>query len=142
MIQWATLPIASARIDLVLSVFGPRRGDEVARILSPDGCAVVVTPAASHLQELRDRFALLGIGTEKQARLAAAMSPLELVDAADVDYSVELGAADVVNAIMMGPNAFHRERAKIETLAALLPSTIRTTVAVTVSRFGHATNRD
>jgi 23S rRNA (guanine745-N1)-methyltransferase len=132
----ATLPFASGSVDLVLSIFGPRRGDEVARILAPSGSAVVVTPAGSHLHELRERFALLGIDPQKDARLETAMVPLASRGSRVLEYVVELPRPDVVNAIMMGPNAFHRERAEIETHAESLPPTFRTTVAVTVSRFG------
>lgn len=132
---YATLPIRSASIDLVLSVFGPRRGEEVARILAPGGSAVVVTPRSSHLVELRDRFSLLGIGADKEARLRSAMLPLILEDSTELDYVVDLTSEDVVNAIMMGPNAFHRDRAEIEALALALPAILPTTVSVTISRF-------
>jgi len=131
----AKLPIADGSIDVVLSVFGPRRGDEVARILAPGGRAIVVTPGPAHLRELRERFALLGIADDKQARLDAAMRPLSLGSRSALEYTVELSAPDVADAILMGPNAFHREVAEIESLASELVSPFRTTVAVTVSRF-------
>ncbi|MCU1475667.1 MAG: hypothetical protein JWQ64_360 [Subtercola sp.] len=131
----ALLPIASGSVGLVLSVFGPRRGDEVARILSPGGRAVVVTPRPSHLIELRERFALLTIGADKEVRLGEAMSPLVLTGSTELDYTVNLTREDIVNSIMMGPNAFHHDRAEIESRAASLPATLPTTVAVTISCF-------
>jgi 23S rRNA (guanine745-N1)-methyltransferase len=132
---YATLPIRTDAADLVLSIFGPRRGDEVARILAPGGSLVVVTPRARHLAELRERFSLLAIGADKEARLDSALEPLTLVDRSDLEYTTDFALDDVVNSIMMGPNAFHHERAEIEDLAASLPSPLTVTVAVTVSRF-------
>lgn len=132
----ARLPIHSGSASVILSVFGPRRGDEVARILAPGGAVVVVTPRANHLIELRERFSLLAIGADKEARLVAAMQPLTLVDATELEYEVQLTPADIVNSIMMGPNAFHRDAAEVAALAAALPAGQRTTISVTVSRFG------
>jgi 23S rRNA (guanine745-N1)-methyltransferase len=131
----AVLPFRSGCADLVLSVFGPRRGDEVARILASGGSAIVVTPRASHLVELRERFTLLAIGADKEDRLHTAMAPLALTDSSDLEYVVNLTAADIVNAIMMGPNAFHRDADEIEGLAGSIATELPTTVSVTVSRF-------
>jgi 23S rRNA (guanine745-N1)-methyltransferase len=131
----AALPIRSGAADLVLSVFGPRRGAEVARILAPGGSVAVVTPRVSHLVELRERFSLLTIGEDKDARLRTAMAPLVLAERVELDYAVILTARDVVNSIMMGPNAFHQDVARVEALAAALPAGQTTTVSVVVSRF-------
>lgn len=131
----ATLPIASNSVDLVLSIFGPRRGDEVARILNAAGTLVVVTPRAAHLAELRDRFSLLAIGADKEARLDSAVEPLRLADRHELEYTAQFSAADIVNAIMMGPNAFHHDRAEIEALAGNAVGQQPITVSVTVSRY-------
>ncbi|MCU1529802.1 MAG: methyltransferase type 11, partial [Frondihabitans sp.] len=134
----APLPLRAGSIDLVLSVFGPRSAAEIARILAPSGSLVVVTPRPEHLGELRDTFSLLAIGTEKEDRLDAALAPLVLTSRTELDYLVDLARDDVVSSIMMGPNAFHHERAEIEALAESLPDVQPTTVAVTVSRFQRA----
>lgn len=132
---YATLPIRTAAADLVLSIFGPRRGDEVGRILAPGGTLVVVTPRRRHLIELRERFALLAIGTDKEAKLDSALSTLRLVDRDELDYSALFSSEDTVNSIMMGPNAFHHDRSEIEALAVGLTHPLPVTVSVTVSRY-------
>lgn len=132
---YATLPFASASMSLVLSIFGPRRVDEVARILAPGGELVVVTPRSAHLAELRERFSLLAIGADKEARLDTALEPLVLVDRRELEYRADFSRDDIVNSIMMGPNAFHHERAEIEELALGGADPQPVTVSVTVSRY-------
>lgn len=132
---YATLPIRSGAADLVLSIFGPRRGDEVARILAPGGSLVVVTPRPGHLAELREQFSLLAIGSDKEARLDGALAPLSLVDRHELEYTADFSTADLINSIMMGPNAFHHERIAIEALATELTDPLPVTVSVTVSRY-------
>ncbi|MHB1447023.1 MAG: methyltransferase domain-containing protein, partial [Acidimicrobiales bacterium] len=48
------LPVVSASIDNVVSVFGPIAPDEIDRVLSPAGQVVVVGPAPAHLIELKE----------------------------------------------------------------------------------------
>ena len=43
---WQALPLADATVDLVLDVFSPRNGAEMARVLKPGGAALVVIPTA------------------------------------------------------------------------------------------------
>src|SRR4051794_31033444 len=50
---WAGLPVQAGAADLVLDVFAPRNGPEIARVLKPGGELVVVTPTPEHLSELR-----------------------------------------------------------------------------------------
>jgi 23S rRNA (guanine745-N1)-methyltransferase len=133
----AVLPVGTGKADLVVSVFGPRRGDEVARILAPGASVVVVTPRPGHLGELREAFALLAIGADKQARLDETLLPLRPDGTDDLDYTATLSRSDVLNSIMMGPNAFHRDAAELEASVAAGPSTRTVTIAVTISRFRH-----
>ncbi|MEO6122834.1 MAG: putative RNA methyltransferase [Ilumatobacteraceae bacterium] len=47
------LPFADATFDAVVNVFSPRDFAEMARVTAADGVAVVVTPGARHLAELK-----------------------------------------------------------------------------------------
>lgn len=49
---WRQIPLADACVDLALSVFAPRNGAELARVVRPGGTLIVVTPARDHLHEL------------------------------------------------------------------------------------------
>ena len=48
------LPFDDAGFDAVLSVFSPRPFDEMMRVLVPGGVAVLVTPGADHLHQLKE----------------------------------------------------------------------------------------
>ena len=48
------LPLADASVDLILSVFSPVMEEEFKRILSPQGFAIVVSPAPNHLREIAE----------------------------------------------------------------------------------------
>lgn len=105
---WGSLPILSGRLAGLLCVFAPRNVAEFARVLGPNGLLVVVTPTASHLEGLRQRYGLLAIEPDKDARLARSMLG-HFVGIANVglDYEVEASASVVRDLIAMGPNAFH-----------------------------------
>ena len=49
---WQQIPLADASAELAFSVFAPRNGAELARVVRPGGTLVVVTPALDHLHEL------------------------------------------------------------------------------------------
>ncbi|WP_097677332.1 putative RNA methyltransferase [Nigerium massiliense] len=93
---WAGLPLLSRRFAAVLCVFAPRNPQEFARVLTPGGLAVVVTPAPHHLENLRERYALLGVEPDKDDRLLKSTSGfLEPVARTTLDYEVDAAAGDV-----------------------------------------------
>jgi len=47
------LPVRSESCDMVMSIFAPYCGEEFLRVLKPEGCLVMVIPAARHLWELK-----------------------------------------------------------------------------------------
>jgi hypothetical protein len=60
---------------LVLSVFAPRNGAELRRILSPAGRLLVVTPQRDHLGEIVRPLGLLPVDKRKEERLADTLGP-------------------------------------------------------------------
>jgi len=130
---WRRLPVGDAQAAVALTVFGPRNGDELARILAPDGVTIVVTPTPAHMRELRERYGLLDIQGDKDARLDAQLGYLRLVSRDILEYGIEISPADVVNEIFMGPSAFHLDRDTV--LRQLDAGSTAVTVSVTVSVF-------
>lgn len=125
---WGRLPLLPSRFDGALCVFAPRHLAECARVLTPGGLLVVVTPTASHLEGLRDRYGLLGIDPDKDDRLArAASGHFVPIARAGADYRREAAAGTVADLIAMGPNAFHGVPDEVA------PAEVR--ISVTVSLF-------
>ena len=130
---WRRLPLQDGVAALVLSVFAPRDGAEIARVLRPGGALVVVTPTGRHLDRLVSALGLLTVDERKQERLDAKLDPhLELEHRAGRDWSLALGAADVANAVAMGPSAHHVDRSELEARITALPEPLDVTASVTI----------
>ena len=104
---WRRLPIAPGSLEIVLCVFAPRNPAEFARVLSPGGRLVVVTPGRDHLVELRESLGLLGLDPEKLERLDGSMTGFDLVDRQELTHPLNLPADAAADLVAMGPNAFH-----------------------------------
>jgi 23S rRNA (guanine745-N1)-methyltransferase len=125
---WRQLPVRDGVAGLVLSVFAPRNGAEIARVLAPGGALVVVTPTRRHLHELVSAFGLLTVDERKEDRLAAQLDAhLAPERHARCDWGLELAAHDVLNAVSMGPSAHHMEIDPAEA------GPMRVTASVTIS---------
>lgn len=128
---WAGLPLRTGVADTVLTVFAPRNWREFARIATPSGRVLVVTPQQDHLGEVRRRLGLLGIEDEKHARLLSDAAPwLTHAGHEELRYRITLPPDEVAQLIGMGPNAFHGAR---DTGAIEEP--VETTVAVRLDAF-------
>ncbi|MGG7507149.1 putative RNA methyltransferase [Plantibacter sp. YIM 135249] len=117
---WAAFPVRTARADVVLSIFGPRNGPEMLRVLRPGGVLVVVTPQPGHLVQLRDALGMIGIAERKDERLDAQLAGFELVARTAFDYTVALGRDDIRNEVLMGPSAHHLDPVELDARLASL----------------------
>ncbi|MFF0491645.1 putative RNA methyltransferase [Nocardia sp. NPDC004068] len=132
---WRPLPLRDATMTHVLSVFAPRNPEEVARVLTPEGRFVVVTPTPNHLAELIEPLRMVRVDEAKDDRLAESLSArFELVDRAPVEYPMPLGHNDIRNVAGMGPSAHHEAAERDERIAGL-PEIVRVTASVTVSTY-------
>jgi 23S rRNA (guanine745-N1)-methyltransferase len=133
---WSVLPVRSAAVATVLSVFAPRDLAELARVLEPGGRLITVTPEPDHLTELRDRLGLLTVDAGKTDALAerADRAGLHAGDQQVVRYPMELTAAQVSEVVRMGPTARHRGADEIDARAASQGDrSVLVTAAVTVA---------
>jgi 23S rRNA (guanine745-N1)-methyltransferase len=125
---WRPLPVRDSVADLVLSVFAPRNGPEIARVLRPGGALVVTTPTERHLVELVERLGLLTVDERKHERLATALDAHFVLERRkEHEWPLELTPGDVANAVAMGPSARHATRA--ETGTAATPVTASVTIS-------------
>jgi 23S rRNA (guanine745-N1)-methyltransferase len=127
---WRPLPLRDATAALVLSVFAPRNGPEIARVLRPGGALVVVTPTARHLAELVDRLGLLTVDERKEERLAATLDAhLDLERRVEHEWSLDLAPEDVANAVAMGPSGRH-----VRPRDAGSPAAVTASLAISIYR--------
>jgi 23S rRNA (guanine745-N1)-methyltransferase len=104
----AGIPLRDAGADVVLSVFSPRPGGELGRVVRPGGELVVAFAGDRHLGRLRERLRLMDVHEGKLERLSERLEPwFDPVSAEAVEYEVKLGAEDARHLALMGPNAWH-----------------------------------
>jgi 23S rRNA (guanine745-N1)-methyltransferase len=102
---WRRIPVARGAATLVLNVFAPRSGAELARLLAPGGRLLVVTPQADHLAELALPVA---VDPAKEERLNAALAPRFVrEDERRLRRTLRLSADDARALAEMGPSARH-----------------------------------
>lgn len=131
---WEPLPVRSGVTAVVLNVFAPRNGAEMARVLAPGGALVVVTPTRRHLAELVGPLGLLTVDERKAERLDAQLGPfVTLTERRAVEQRLLLSRADVQALVGMGPSARHGAR------VGDLPEPATVTVSVTVAVYRSVT---
>jgi 23S rRNA (guanine745-N1)-methyltransferase len=129
----ASIPLRDSVADVVLSVFAPRPGEELARVTRPGGELVAAFATPRHLARLRDRWGLMGVREDKLDELTKRLEPwFEPVSADTVEYEVELGEGDARRIVSMGPNAWHDH--ELESL----DGPIVDSVSAVVARFARA----
>ena len=119
---WQPLPVADAAFDLVLDVFSPRNGAEMARVLKPGGVALVVIPTAEHLAELADLHGVR-VDPEKVERLERTVGAyLALESREPVRWTMYLDADEVAAVLKMSPAGAHRRGDKPPSAATVTGS--------------------
>lgn len=135
---WKPLPVRDRAASCVLSTFSPRNAPEIRRMLAPSGRLVVTTPTARHLAELVGTLRLVTVDDRKQERLDTQLHDFERVSSTPVEYTIELGHDEVLDAILMGPSAHHVDAAELAARVAGLDAPVRVTVSVNVSVYRDA----
>ncbi|MDN5761270.1 MAG: methyltransferase domain-containing protein [Microlunatus sp.] len=132
---WARLPVADRRVDAVLSVFAPRNPTEFSRVLRVEGVIITVTPGLDHLAELRTAFGLIGLHSAKEQRLTDSLGEAGFfaTERIPVVRRDPWAVQDALQAVAMGPNAFHRDPGLVADLAARLtwPRTVTLSCVIT-----------
>ena len=131
---WQRLPVRSASLTHVLSVFAPRNATESHRVLVPGGVLVVATPTPEHLHELVSLPGMVSVDDRKTERLSSALSGrFERAGRTDVRFTAAL-PRDVLGLVAgMGPSAHHVPAEQRAQLLAPLPDPFEVTVSVVVT---------
>jgi len=129
---WSGIPLRDASVDVALRIFAPGSANEVRRILAPGGTAIVVVPHGDHQRELGHGLKLMKVPAGKADEVAASIPNATLVSSVEVRQRVELSVEQALDAVFMGPNAFHQDRAKVAAVLEGWTAPISVTLAVTV----------
>ena len=133
---WQRLPVREGVAGLAISVFAPRNGTAMARVIAPEGAVVVVTPTPRHLGELVPALGLLEVEPGKRERLEAQLAPhLVRADEREHDLAMRLGHEDVARLVAMGPSAWHVDPEETRRRIARLPEPLEVTASVTLATF-------
>jgi 23S rRNA (guanine745-N1)-methyltransferase len=131
---WQRLPVADGAAVAALSVFAPRNGAELRRILRPGGRLVVVTPRPDHLQELVGPLGLLSVDERKDERLAGKLDGYFALAARRAHaWRPSLARAEAGTLAAMGPSAWHLDPQALADRVSGLPTVVPVTLAVTIS---------
>jgi 23S rRNA (guanine745-N1)-methyltransferase len=133
---WRHLPVADGAAAAALSVFAPRNGAELHRILHRDGWLLVVTPRPEHLGELIEPLGLLTVDPGKQARLAGKLGAyFELASQHEHVAELSLGHAALHAVVAMGPSSWHVDPEALAARISRLPDPVPVTLAVALAVF-------
>jgi SAM-dependent methyltransferase len=133
---WRQLPVADGAAAALLSVFAPRNGAELRRVLHPRGQLLVVTPEPGHLGELIGPLGLLRVDRHKDERLAAQLGGHFAVSARRPHVRrLRLSHPEVAALVAMGPSARHLEAGPLAARLAVLPDPVPVTVDVTLTAY-------
>jgi 23S rRNA (guanine745-N1)-methyltransferase len=131
---WRRLPLRDGVAGLVLSVFAPRHGAEIARVLRPGGALVVVTPTKRHLAEMVATLGLLSVDERKPERLAGQLEPhLSPAGRAEHEWRIALDRSAMSDLVAMGPSARHIDTAELDRRVAGLAEPVEVTASVRIS---------
>jgi 23S rRNA (guanine745-N1)-methyltransferase len=131
---WQRLPVADGAAQVVLSVFAPRQGAELRRILRPGGSLLVVTPTPDHLSELVAALGLLTVDPRKPERLAGKLGPhLRLAGQRDLRATMSLDHRAIEHVVAMGPSAWHLNADTAAAGIRRLPDPMPVTLAVSLA---------
>lgn len=111
---WEQLPLRDGSVAVVIDVFAPRNGPEIARVLATGGIAITVTPGPGHLEEIRERFGMITVDPEKDSRLAGKMASVgEPLSVREVEWTMQAYPGEVADLVAMGPSSGRLEEAEL-----------------------------
>jgi hypothetical protein len=131
---WRELPLRDGAARVLLNVFAPRNAAEMARVLSPRGVLLVVTPNQGHLAELIGVLGMVRVDEEKERRLTETLTGhFERLGSELVEVVMRLDHAAVERLVAMTPSARHIDAEVLAARLAVLTQPVEATLSVTLS---------
>lgn len=133
---WRVIPVRDGAARVLLNIFAPRNGAEMARVLAPAGTLLVATPSERHLAELREPLRLLAVDERKAERVDVALGGyLSARESTDVEAELRLDHHSLRDLVAMGPSTHHIDPAELERRISALPDPAGATLSVTLTRW-------
>ena len=101
------LPVLDRSVGVAISVFAPHPFDELARVLSPEGWWVTVTPGPLHLQEMKPDLSDREGVSERMRRRSEA--PPESQSSTRVQFVLQLTEQSAEDLFAMTPLRFQKD---------------------------------
>lgn len=133
---WDRVPVRDHSVALLINVFAPRNGEEMARVLTPGGRTIVVTPEPDHLHELVGPLGMITVDPDKDERLERTLAPLGSErDSVPVVWQMALDRNTAGDLVAMGPSAGRFTPAEIAAHMSSLPTQIAITGSIRIRLF-------
>ena len=137
---WQQIPLGDGTVDLALSVFAPRNGAELVRVVRPEGALLVVTPTSAHLHELATLHTVR-VDPSKLDRLRRQLTPAwHSKSVRRINWTLELTRPEAGAIVRMGPGARHL-KPDLERRLAALPEPVYATAAIELRTFRRGSGR-
>ena len=102
------IPMGDGTVEVLLDIFAPRNPAEFARVLAPKGLLLIVIPTEDHLAEVRTKFNLLEIQSDKEQRILEQFSRLmQPLPTRKAHTTIQLDNRALNNLVRMTPNYWH-----------------------------------
>ncbi len=124
-------PLADGSVDAVFSVFAPTSAEELARLVRPGGYFLDVSPASSHLWELRE---LLYDNPREHEQAIRELPGYEQRDFELVQFTLQLAGEELQDLVAMTPYAYGGQRENKEKLAQLSELTLQVAFSLNLYR--------
>jgi len=128
------LPFLDSSFGLALSVFAPRPTDEVRRVLTADGCWLVVTANQDHLEEIRQFLPLAAIGTGKLD--APTSSSFSILSSGTSRCELQVRRSDLASIVEMSPSIHRLRRENGDKWNEQLPEELKVTFSFGLTLLG------
>lgn len=133
---WDRFPVRTDAVSLLINVFSPRNGEEMARVVAPGGRTIVVVPEADHLGELIDRFGMISVDPDKQERVDQSLQALgRPLRSSSMDWAISADPGQVKDLVGMGPSAGRLAPEAMAEAVAGLPDRSAVTGSVCIHLF-------
>jgi len=101
------IPIESASLDLVLSIFAPFKVEEIVRILRADGYMLVITAGSQHMRQIAE-MVYAEFRPHKDSTTAKLETDFDIHKSEEIKFDLELdNSFDILNMLQMTPYFWH-----------------------------------